>query len=71
MLKAAVYIYASLLGLGMSVYDHWASDVIAGALIGFAVGTTVGKSYRSLIDGKENKLMFYATSNSFGLIVRK
>jgi membrane-associated phospholipid phosphatase len=71
MLKVAVYTYASLLGLGMSVYDHWASDVIAGALIGIAVGTTVGKSYRSLIDGKENRLMFYATSNSIGLIIRK
>jgi len=73
-LKVAVYTYASLLGLGMSVYDHWASDVIAGALIGFAVGTTVGKSYRSLIDRievKENKLMFYVTSDSFGVIIRK
>jgi hypothetical protein len=69
-LKVAVYTYASLLGLGMSVYDHWASDVIGGALIGIAVGTTVGKSYRNLIDGKENRLMFYATSDSFGLYLR-
>jgi len=70
-LKIAVYTYASLIGLGMSVYDHWASDVFAGALIGFAVGTTVGKSYRNLIDDGENKLMFYATANSFGVIIRK
>ena len=70
-LKVAVYTYASLLGLGMSVYDHWASDVFAGALIGFAVGTTVGKSYRNFIDETENKLMFYATPNSFGIIIRK
>ncbi|MDR0495864.1 MAG: phosphatase PAP2 family protein [Treponema sp.] len=70
LLKIAVYAYASLLGLGMSVYDHWASDVIAGALIGAAIGTTVGRSYRNLIDRKENKLMFYATSNSIGAIIR-
>ncbi|MDR2943177.1 MAG: phosphatase PAP2 family protein [Treponema sp.] len=71
LLKVVAYTYASLLGLGMSVYDHWASDVIAGALIGFAVGTTVGKSYRNLVDKKENKLMFYVTANSFGVTIRK
>jgi hypothetical protein len=71
LLKIAVYSYASLIGLGMSVYDHWASDVIAGALIGLAVGTTVGKSYRSLIrEDKENGLTFYVTSNSIGFIIR-
>jgi membrane-associated phospholipid phosphatase len=69
-LKAAVFTYASLIGLGMSVYDHWASDVLAGALIGFAVGTTVGKSYRNLIEEKENKITFYLTSNSMGVIIR-
>jgi len=71
LLKVAVYTYASLVGLGMSVYDHWASDVFAGALIGLAVGITVGKSYRNLIDRKESKLTFYATSNSLGVIIRK
>jgi membrane-associated phospholipid phosphatase len=70
-LKIAVYTYASLIGLGMSVYDHWASDVFAGALIGFAIGTTVGRSYRNSIDEKENKVMFYATPNSVGVIIRK
>jgi membrane-associated phospholipid phosphatase len=71
LLKAAVYTYASLIGLGMSVYDHWASDVMAGALIGFAIGTTVGKSYRNFTDEKENALTFYATPNSLGVIIRK
>jgi len=75
-LKVAVFTYASLIGLGMSVYDHWASDVFAGALIGFAIGTTVGKSYRdssyrSSIDEKESKVMFYATPNSVGVVIRK
>jgi len=70
LLKIAVYSYASLIGLGMSIYDHWASDVFAGALIGFAVGTTVGKSYSKLLDEKQNNVMFYATFNSFGVIIR-
>jgi len=71
LLKAAVYTYASLIGLGMSIYDHWASDIIAGALIGFAIGTTVGKSYRNLIEKRENKLNFYVTPNSLGVIIRR
>jgi membrane-associated phospholipid phosphatase len=70
LLKAAVYLYSSLIGLCMSVYDHWASDVIAGALIGLAVGTTVGKSYRNFIEKKENKTTFYITPNSIGVILR-
>jgi hypothetical protein len=70
LLKIAVHTYASLIGLGMSIYDHWASDIIAGALIGYAVGTTVGKSFRSLTEGNEQKLTFYMTTNSMGVIIR-
>jgi membrane-associated phospholipid phosphatase len=72
-LKVVVFSYASLIGLGMSMYDHWASDVLAGALIGLAVGTVVGRSYSSLIDEdeKRNKLAIYATHNSLGIIIRK
>jgi len=54
LLKVAGYTYAFLLGLGMSVYDHWVSDVVAGALIGLAIGTTVGRSFRSLAEKQEN-----------------
>jgi membrane-associated phospholipid phosphatase len=70
LLKAAVFTYASLLSLCMSVYDHWASDIFAGVIIGIAIGTTVGKSYRNLFYGKENKLTFYVTSNSLGVMIR-
>jgi membrane-associated phospholipid phosphatase len=69
-LKFAVYTYASLVGLGMSIYDHWASDVAAGALIGYAVGATVGKSFRSLTEKTEKPLAFYMTTNSMGVIIR-
>jgi len=70
LLKIAVYSYASLIGLGMSIYDHWASDVIAGALIGYAVGATVGKSFRGLTEKTEKPLSIYVTTNSVGVAIQ-
>ena len=69
-LKIGAYGYASLIGLGMSIYDHWASDIIAGALIGLAVGTTVGKSYRNLLEKSKNNISFYCTTNTIGFIIK-
>jgi membrane-associated phospholipid phosphatase len=69
LLKVVVYTYASLIGLGMSVYDHWASDVLAGGLIGYAIGTVVGRSYRNS-DEKENKIMFFAAPYSITVRIR-
>ena len=70
-LKIISYTYASLISIGMSVYDHWASDVFAGILIGYAIGSVVGRSYRNLIEERENKLNIYITPNSFGIIFKK
>ena len=70
-IKILVYTYASLIGLGMSVYDHWASDVFAGALIGYAIGRTVGRSYRNILEEKDSRLRFYVTTSSFGVNIRK
>ena len=39
-------IYATSIGLGMSVNIHWFSDVIAGAIIGTVIGIVVANSYR-------------------------
>ena len=33
---------------------HWLSDAVAGALMSYAVGTTVGKYYRSVIDRQQH-----------------
>ncbi|MDR1695695.1 MAG: phosphatase PAP2 family protein [Endomicrobium sp.] len=54
--KIAAYSYAALMGIGVSMNVHWASDVFAGALIGYFIGKTVGKSFRALIekDGETN-----------------
>jgi hypothetical protein len=32
----------------MSLFTHWASDAVAGALIGYAIGKSVGKSSTEL-----------------------
>ncbi len=47
------YPVAAAIGFGMIDGDrHWASDVVAGALIGHAIGYSIGKSFRSRIDPK-------------------
>ncbi|MDR0410545.1 MAG: phosphatase PAP2 family protein [Treponema sp.] len=67
-LKIAVYSYAALVGLGVSFSVHWASEVFAGALIGYAIGKTVGRSFRrSWVDGE--RWSFYATPSSVGVSV--
>jgi membrane-associated phospholipid phosphatase len=70
-LKIAVYTYASLIGLGTAVNVHWASDVFAGALIGYGIGKTVGKSFARLLSetDEKNKISFYVTQNSLGVVL--
>jgi membrane-associated phospholipid phosphatase len=70
--KIGAYTYAVFMGLAVSVSVHWASDTLAGMLIGYAIGKTVGKSFRGLMGkGHElQKLTLYATGNSLGIIVR-
>ncbi len=46
------YPLAAAIGFGMVVGDrHWASDVLAGALIGQAIGGSVGASFRARANG--------------------
>ncbi|MDR2734223.1 MAG: phosphatase PAP2 family protein [Spirochaetota bacterium] len=45
LLKIGVYLYAALMGLSVGSSVHWASEVFAGALIGYTIGKTVGRSY--------------------------
>jgi membrane-associated phospholipid phosphatase len=42
--------YATLIGVGVSTNIHWLSDVVAGGLIGYAIGTIVGIDYRNLLN---------------------
>ena len=70
--KAGAYLYAALMGFGVTVHAHWASEAVAGALIGYAIGKTVGKSYRKFLDTDEddNRLTFFCTPNSLGIRIR-
>lgn len=38
--------YALYVGIGVSINIHWLSEFVAGALIGAAIGFTVGKSFK-------------------------
>jgi membrane-associated phospholipid phosphatase len=51
---------------------HWASDALAGALIGYAVGKTVGKSFKQLLEkpGNKDNFLFYTTPNGMGVVIR-
>lgn len=52
-LPFAVLAYAASALMGYAMIDgniHWASDVVAGALIGHAIGWTIGKDFRSRHD---------------------
>lgn len=71
-IKIVSYTYAVLLSFGVAVTCHWASDVWAGALIGYAVGKTVGRSFRKLLekDDTPDKITLFVTNNSLGVIVR-
>ena len=71
LLKFGMYAYAVLMGAGVAVNAHWASDSIAGALIGYAVGKTVGKSFNQLLGKEENKdtMKLYVTPNRIGVII--
>ena len=71
-LKIGAYSYAALIGFGVSVNVHWASEVFAGALMGYAIGKTVGKSFNKLLgsDEGENDISFFFTPNAAGVVMR-
>jgi membrane-associated phospholipid phosphatase len=52
LIVAGAYTYAIFIGLSMTVSVHWTSEVFAGVLIGLAVGKTVGKSFRTLLENR-------------------
>jgi membrane-associated phospholipid phosphatase len=61
--KICAFTYASFIGIGVSTNIHWFSDAFAGALIGYAIGKSVGISYRNLIHntGKLQAYNIYIT----------
>jgi len=76
-LKVAVFSYAALIGFGTTLDVHWMSEAVAGALIGYAIGSSVGKSYKDLLENSsnnnspENNVSFYCYPNNIGVIIRR
>jgi membrane-associated phospholipid phosphatase len=64
--------YATLIGLGVSTNIHWLSDAFAGALIGYAIGESVGTTFRTLAGGKwkDEAMSFYVTPTGIGFTYR-
>jgi membrane-associated phospholipid phosphatase len=71
-LKIGMYSYAALIGLSVTLDVHWASEALAGALIGYGVGKTVGKSFNKLLknEAPDNRVSFYVTPNALGVVLR-
>jgi membrane-associated phospholipid phosphatase len=68
-LKILSYTYAALIGFGVTLNVHWASDAVAGALIGYAIGKTVGHDFSGLLRNtrQKNAVSFYCTPVSAGV----
>ncbi len=67
-LPFAVLAYAASALMGYAMIDgniHWASDVVAGALIGHAIGWTIGKDFRSRLNKSASSRSARATPPSF------
>jgi membrane-associated phospholipid phosphatase len=71
-LKIGVFSYAALIGFGVTLDVHWASEAFAGALIGYAIGKTVGRSFRELFENnrKNTPLSLYFGPNNMGVIIK-
>lgn len=71
-IKIGGFAYATLIGVGVSTNIHWLSDAFAGALIGYAIGTTVGETYRELMKNKQTdqSFGFYVTPTQIGFTIR-
>jgi len=70
LLKVGAYAYAVLMGFSVAVNTHWASDSVAGALFGYAIGKSVGKNFKGLLGKGESKdtVSLYFTMNSIGVV---
>jgi presenilin-like A22 family membrane protease len=67
--KVAAYSYAVVLSYGMTFCDHWVSDVLAGWLLGYGIGKTIGASFSPLTSPKESALSLDIRPNYVGVKV--
>jgi membrane-associated phospholipid phosphatase len=65
------YLYLSVISHGRSSM-HWFSDTVAGGLMGFVIGSSVGQDFRRRWEGKKADhagLSFYVVPQVFGISV--
>ncbi|GHT56168.1 hypothetical protein AGMMS49982_22820 [Bacteroidia bacterium] len=70
--KRGAFIYAGCVGLGVSSFSHWLSEAFAGALMGYAIGKSVGGSFNQLLNGSNAakiKYSLHPVANGIGLTV--
>jgi hypothetical protein len=69
-IKIAGSIYLGYLFYGVIAHDnntmHWFSDAVAGLLMGYAIGSTIGRNFRDEWTKKENSAV-YPQLKSFNL----
>jgi hypothetical protein len=68
-IKYGSFAYAGFIGIGISLNIHWFSDFFAGALIGYAIGATVGDSFKKLLDNnfENNPVSFIVSPTKLGV----
>lgn len=54
-IKYASIAYGAWITAGVSTNIHWLSDAVAGTLIGYSIGTSVGNGFKALMDGETQK----------------
>ena len=69
-IQNAAVLYVAFIGIGISTNIHWFSDFVAGTLIGFSIGKTVGKSFKSLIDNNKDQEKFSISPTLNGISLR-
>ena len=69
-IQNAAVLYAAFIGIGISTNIHWFSDFVAGTLIGFSIGKTIGKSFKSLIDNNKDRENFSISPRINGISFR-
>jgi len=66
-IETGAILYAAIIGVGISTNIHWFSDFVAGTLIGYSIGKTVGHSFKLQMDNNtvQEKFTFFPTVNGF------
>jgi len=68
-IQTASIVYGLYIGIGISTNIHWFSDFVAGTLIGYSIGKTVGKSFNELMGNNTNRENFSISPTFNGINV--